>query len=59
MILADGLAWGAFAPALARGLRAPVIALCHHPLGLEAGLTPEQARAFLDNERAMLARRRT
>ena len=54
-ILADGLAWGAFAPALASGLRAPVVALCHHPLGLEAGLTPEQARAFLDNERAMLA----
>ena len=55
IILADGLAWGAFAPALASGLRAPVVALCHHPLGLEAGLTPGQARAFLDNERAMLA----
>lgn len=54
-ILADGLAWGAFSPALASGLRAPVVALCHHPLGLEAGLSPEQARAFLGNERAMLA----
>jgi glycosyltransferase involved in cell wall biosynthesis len=54
-ILADGLAWGAFAPSLASGIRARVVALCHHPLGLEAGLTSEQARAFIDNERAMLA----
>jgi glycosyltransferase involved in cell wall biosynthesis len=54
-ILADGLAWGAFPPALARAIRAPVIALCHHPLGLEAGLSAERARALIDNERAILA----
>jgi glycosyltransferase involved in cell wall biosynthesis len=55
VILADGLAWGAYPPALAGAIRAPVIALCHHPLGLEAGLTPDQARAMIDNERAILA----
>ncbi|MFN3891134.1 MAG: glycosyltransferase family 4 protein [Beijerinckiaceae bacterium] len=53
-ILADGLAWGAVPPALARAVRAPAIALCHHPLGLEAGLSREQARALIDNERAVL-----
>lgn len=56
VILADGLAWGAFPPALAGAIRAPVVALCHHPLGLEAGLPPDRARALIDNERAMLAR---
>lgn len=54
-ILADGLAWGAVPPALAEAVRAPVIALCHHPLGLETGLTRDQARALIDNERAVLA----
>ncbi len=54
VILADGLAWGAYPPALAAAIRAPVIALCHHPLGLEAGLSPDQARGFIDNERAIL-----
>jgi glycosyltransferase involved in cell wall biosynthesis len=55
VILADGLAWGAFPPALAGAIQAPVIALCHHPLGLEAGLTPDQACGFIENERAILA----
>lgn len=53
-ILADGLAWGAFPRAFASGIRAPVIALCHHPLGLEAGLTPAQTRALIENERDIL-----
>lgn len=56
IILADGLAWGAFPPALASAIGAPAIALCHHPLGLEAGLSPDQSRALIENERAMLAR---
>lgn len=55
VILADGLALGAFAPSLAGAIRAPLIALCHHPLGLEAGLSDEQARSLIENERAMLA----
>lgn len=54
-ILADGLAWGACPPAFASATPAPVIALCHHPLGLEAGLSPQQAAAFIENESAILA----
>jgi glycosyltransferase involved in cell wall biosynthesis len=41
----DGLALPAFGPALAAGNHpGPVIALIHHPLALEAGLEPGQAR---------------
>lgn len=54
-ILADGLAWGACPPAFATTIRAPVVALCHHPLGLEAGLSRQQATAFIENESAILA----
>lgn len=55
VLLVDGLALGAFVPSMTVGVRAPLIALCHHPLGLEAGLSPEQAQALIENERAMLA----
>ena len=56
VILADGLALGAFTPSMAGAIRAPLIALCHHPLGLEAGLSDEQAHGLIENERVMLAR---
>ncbi len=55
VLLVDGLALGAFAPSMAGGIRAPLIALCHHPLGLEAGLSQELAQGLIENERAMLA----
>jgi glycosyltransferase involved in cell wall biosynthesis len=55
-IVIDGLALGVL-PEAAVVLRAthPVIALVHHPLALEAGLTPEQAHAMRASERAALA----
>jgi glycosyltransferase involved in cell wall biosynthesis len=55
-IVIDGLALGVL-PEAAAVLRAthPVIALVHHPLALEAGLTREQARAMQASERAALA----
>jgi glycosyltransferase involved in cell wall biosynthesis len=55
-IAIDGLALGVL-PEAAAVLRAthPVIALVHHPLALEAGLTPEQAQALRTSERAALA----
>ncbi|MDP2357991.1 MAG: glycosyltransferase family 4 protein [Beijerinckiaceae bacterium] len=56
VILADGLALGAFPPSRAGAIGAPLIALCHHPLGLEAGLSDELAHALIENERAILAR---
>lgn len=54
-LLIDGLALGAMDPQLVTALRAPIIALVHHPLGLEAGLEPARADALLATERANLA----
>lgn len=55
VIVADGLAWGACPAEFAAAAKAPVIALCHHPLGLEAGLSAAQSAYFLNNEREILA----
>lgn len=44
-LVIDGLTLPAFGPALAAGDHpGPVIALIHHPLALETGLEPDQAR---------------
>jgi glycosyltransferase involved in cell wall biosynthesis len=56
-IVIDGLAFGVLpetAAILARTHR--LIALVHHPLALESGLTSEQASALRESERAALAR---
>jgi glycosyltransferase involved in cell wall biosynthesis len=50
----DGLALPAFVELVAR-LPQPWIALVHHPLALETGLTPAEAEAFADLERRLLA----
>ncbi|MDF2115871.1 glycosyltransferase family 4 protein [Roseiarcaceae bacterium H3SJ34-1] len=55
IMLVDGLAWGALPPDVAGTLGPGVVALCHHPLGLEAGLTQQHSEAFLANERQTLA----
>lgn len=54
VLLIDGLAYGAFPESIAAGLAGRVVALVHHPLGLETGLTPEQADAFIAREAAAL-----
>lgn len=54
VLLIDGLALGAVPPSLVESLRSPVVALVHHPLGHESGLDADVARAFIDNERAVL-----
>jgi len=54
-LLIDGLALGVLPAALLRGLPAPVVALIHHPLALETGLTPERRAALVESERAALA----
>ncbi len=51
IVLLDGLACGALPEAGVREIRAPVIELCHHPLCLEAGLTPTRAAQLRDNEK--------
>ena len=54
-VLIDGLALGVLPAEMLRGLPGPVIALCHHPLALETGVTPEEARSLRQSERAALA----
>jgi len=55
-IVIDGLAFGVMHEA-ARELRErnPLIALVHHPLALETGLTPDEAKNFKSSEREALA----
>ena len=56
VLLADGLAFGAFPPAVLDAIRTPVVALVHHPLALESGLAVETAARLADSERQALAR---
>ncbi len=55
IVLADGLALGAMSPAAIEAIGASVIALCHHPLALEAGLAPKRRRFLRDSEQQALA----
>lgn len=59
VLLIDGLAYGAMPADMIRRIRQPIVALVHHPLGLEAGLTPQRAERLkqLETEALGLARR--
>jgi glycosyltransferase involved in cell wall biosynthesis len=58
-IVIDGLAFGAMPKvAAALGRKRPLIALVHHPLALETGLSAEEARRFRLSECAALAHAR-
>jgi glycosyltransferase involved in cell wall biosynthesis len=54
-LVIDGLALGVLPPALLEKVSAPIIALLHHPLGLETGLSPEKSHAMLATERTAVA----
>jgi glycosyltransferase involved in cell wall biosynthesis len=56
VLMIDGLAYGAMPASLINGLPYPILALVHHPLCLEAGLTGEQQAALRASETAALAR---
>ena len=53
-IILDGLVFGSIDPAGLAQVSAPVIAMVHHPLGLETGLSPERAAFLRANEAAAL-----
>jgi glycosyltransferase involved in cell wall biosynthesis len=53
--LIDGLAFGALPEYAVRSIAAPIVALCHHPLCLETGLSPDAAAAFFAREESALA----
>ncbi len=55
ILLIDGLALGAMPPAMIADLPHRVVALVHHPLGLEAGLSDERAAFLLQNETQALS----
>jgi glycosyltransferase involved in cell wall biosynthesis len=52
ILLIDGLAFGAMPAALLARVRAPIVALIHHPLCLEAGLSKARSAELFDLERA-------
>ncbi len=54
-VLIDGLAFGALPAATLHRVDAPLIALCHHPLGLETGLGLERAARLRESEAEALA----
>ena len=55
LLLIDGLAYGAMPAELIRRVRAPIIALVHHPLCLEAGLPEPRQKELYATEVAALA----
>lgn len=55
-VLIDGLAYGALPADLIDGLPHRPVALCHHPLGLEAGLDEATSHRLIEAERAALSR---
>jgi glycosyltransferase involved in cell wall biosynthesis len=57
-ILADGLAYGAVPAELISSLHSPIVALVHHPLCLEAGLSKARRDELFALEKAALAKAR-
>jgi glycosyltransferase involved in cell wall biosynthesis len=55
VILFDGLAYGAMPTSAITGLKQPIVALVHHPVGLEAGLSATRQRQLITLETAALA----
>ncbi|KAB0267358.1 glycosyltransferase family 4 protein [Microvirga brassicacearum] len=54
VVLFDGLAYGALPPDVVARIDRPVVALIHHPLGLETGLSAVEAARLVENEKAAL-----
>jgi glycosyltransferase involved in cell wall biosynthesis len=55
-VLIDGLAYGALPMSVLDGPNLRIVALVHHPLARESGLSPTDVKRFEASERAALAR---
>lgn len=53
--LIDGLAYGALPEGVIARMSTPIVALVHHPLGLETGLSPDDSVRLIETERRALA----
>lgn len=58
VLLIDGLAYGAMPEHLIADIRQPIVALCHHPLALEAGIPLAEQARLRRSERDALAHAR-
>lgn len=54
-VILDGLVYGGIDTAGLVTVKAPLVAMIHHPVGLETGLPPDTARLLLQREAANLA----
>jgi glycosyltransferase involved in cell wall biosynthesis/SAM-dependent methyltransferase len=54
-LIVDGLAFGALPAAGLKGLGRPLVALVHHPLALETGLSEDEVARLATSERSALA----
>lgn len=55
-VILDGLVFGSIDTQVLDDMAAPVVAMLHHPLGLETGLAEDRARHLLRRERENLRR---
>jgi glycosyltransferase involved in cell wall biosynthesis len=55
LLMIDGLAYGAMPEALIRAFRQPIVALCHHPLALENGISTQRAVELHQSEMTALS----
>lgn len=55
VLIVDGLAFGALSQTAVAGIRAPLLALVHHPLALETGIDPATAARLKTDEKRNLA----
>ena len=56
VLLIDGLAYGAFSDQVLAQIQSPVVALCHHPLAFETGLSKYRSDELMESEKMALTR---
>ncbi len=54
VVLCDGLAYGAVPAPILKQVRSKIVALVHHPLALETGLSAQSAQTLFESEKVAL-----